>query len=297
MAGMRQPAILSSEVSSTAQIINIAPVVTSRDLCWPGVLIERYQIPEQGSSVQEICYAHHTVIIQAAGNALVSSTNLARNQIVSPDEIIIFPRGLPFSARADGANDFITIHLDSALLARAGWESINPDRVDLIPQLKIHDSNISQLGRMLLNEAEANAAASALCAESLATVLSVHLLRNYSRVKVGERRGGLPPYRRKRVIEYLHAHLDTDITLTELAAVADISPYHFARAFKQSTGYTPFQYLTKIRIERAQSLLIETELPIVEIAHLTGFASQSHLNKVFAKLTHTTPGQYRNRRK
>jgi transcriptional regulator of acetoin/glycerol metabolism/AraC-like DNA-binding protein len=106
-------------------------------------------------------------------------------------------------------------------------------------------------------------------------------------------RGGLPPGAMRRVQGYVETHLSESMDLAELAAIAGLSIYHFARAFKQSAGVTPHHYLVRRRIERAQEMLARSELPLSEIALATGFSDQSHLARHFRQLVGMTPGQFR----
>ena len=106
-------------------------------------------------------------------------------------------------------------------------------------------------------------------------------------------RGGLPPGAMRRVQGYVETHLSESMDLAELAAIAGLSVYHFARAFKQSAGVTPHHYLVRRRIERAQEMLARSELPLSEIALATGFSDQSHLARHFRQLVGMTPGQFR----
>jgi AraC-like DNA-binding protein len=106
-------------------------------------------------------------------------------------------------------------------------------------------------------------------------------------------RGGLPPGAIRRVREHVEVHLSESIDLAELAAIAGLSVYHFARAFKQSAGVTPHHYLLHRRIERAQEMLARSELPLSGIALATGFSDQSHLARHFRQMLGMTPGQFR----
>jgi transcriptional regulator of acetoin/glycerol metabolism/AraC-like DNA-binding protein len=106
-------------------------------------------------------------------------------------------------------------------------------------------------------------------------------------------RGGLPPGAMRRVREHVEAHLSESIDLAELAAIAGLSVYHFARAFKQSAGVAPHHYLVHRRIERAQEMLARSELPLSGIALATGFSDQSHLARHFRQMLGMTPGQFR----
>jgi AraC family transcriptional regulator len=106
----------------------------------------------------------------------------------------------------------------------------------------------------------------------------------------------LPPYRFRRVIDYIQAHLGEATSLRRLAELAGLSPYHFARLFKRSTGRAPHQYVVWQRIERAKRLLAAGSLPLVQVAFRLGFPSQAHFTTVFRKHVGTTPGAYRQAR-
>lgn len=106
-------------------------------------------------------------------------------------------------------------------------------------------------------------------------------------------RGGLAPWAERRCLELMHARLSEDISLDELAAEARLSPFHFARMFKQSLGVPPRVYLTRLRMERACELLEHTDLPITEIALEVGYSSNQVLARVFLKHMRVSPSDYR----
>jgi AraC-like DNA-binding protein len=106
--------------------------------------------------------------------------------------------------------------------------------------------------------------------------------------------GGLPTPQLQRVTEYIEAHLEHELSLTKIAAVAHMSPDHFARLFRQATGRTPHQYVVICRIERAKQLLRETEWPIIDLSRQVGFQDQSYFTAVFRKHVAMTPKAYRN---
>jgi AraC family transcriptional regulator len=106
-------------------------------------------------------------------------------------------------------------------------------------------------------------------------------------------RGGLAPWAKRRCLELMHERLSEDISLDELAAEARLSPFHFARMFKESVGVPPRVYLTQLRLERACELLETTDLPVTEIAFEVGYSSNQVLARLFIKHRHTTPSDYR----
>lgn len=106
-------------------------------------------------------------------------------------------------------------------------------------------------------------------------------------------KGGLAPWAKQRCLELMRARLSEDISLDELAAEARLSPFHFARMFKQSVGVPPRVYLTQLRMEKACKLLELTDLPITEIAYEVGYSSNQVLARVFTKHRKMSPTNYR----
>ncbi|HEY9670437.1 MAG TPA: AraC family transcriptional regulator [Waterburya sp.] len=212
-------------------------------------------------------------------------------------EIAIIPatQSLP-KTQVDREVPLLELFLEPATLARAACESVNPDKVELAPQLHICDPLIQHMGLALMAELEAGGTDSRLYAESMATALSAHLLRRYCShpEKIKDYTGGLSNYKLRQAVSYIKEHLDQNLTLAEIADAVRMSPNYFASLFKQSTGLTPHQYVMKCRIEKAKQLLHHQELALVEICQEVGFTSQSHFTRVFRQHTKTTPKAYRN---
>jgi AraC family transcriptional regulator len=106
-------------------------------------------------------------------------------------------------------------------------------------------------------------------------------------------KGGLAAWAERRSIEVMHARLSEDISLDDLAAEAQLSPFHFARMFKRSVGVPPRVYLTRLRIEKACDLLEKTDRPVTEIALEVGYASNQVLARVFLRHCRMSPTDYR----
>ncbi len=107
----------------------------------------------------------------------------------------------------------------------------------------------------------------------------------------------LPRWRLRRVIEFVDSHLHEEIHLFRLAQVANLSPRHFARAFRRETGQTPHRWLMNHRLERAKHLLATSDLSIIEVANTCGFAGQTHLTKLLKQRLGMTPLRWRNEHK
>jgi AraC-like DNA-binding protein len=103
----------------------------------------------------------------------------------------------------------------------------------------------------------------------------------------------LPPYRLRRVTQYIHEHLQGELRLAELSALVHMSPYHFARLFRQSAGVPPHRFLVRCRIDEARALLAARTASIAEISRSVGFRTSSHFTTTFRRITGVTPAAYR----
>ncbi|PDT52528.1 MULTISPECIES: AraC family transcriptional regulator [Sinorhizobium] len=156
------------------------------------------------------------------------------------------------------------------------------------------DNVIRHLGACLAPAFERPETTSRLFVDYIALALLTHLTTHYAEnPAVARPIGGLAPWQERRAKEMLLAHLDGKIGLDELARACRLSRSHFARAFKATTGSSPLQWLLGRRIERAQELLGNSELPIEQIASRCGFTDQSHLTRSFVKAMNVTPSHWR----
>ncbi len=242
--------------------------------------------------------SYHEVNVNLGGQ-LTTEKNSATGKIVrtkgATGNLCITPAGQPIGAFWDKTLDNMGISFDPQFVWQTAIENRFDAKFEFAEIYKKEDSLIQHIGLTLLAEAESKTPAGKLYTDSLIQTLLLHLLKNYStaRLKQENVNGGLSGYKLRRVTEYINANLETDLSLTEIARVADLSQYHFARAFRTSTGLTPQQYLMQQRIERAKELLAKADLPIVEISLRTGFKNQSHFTTLFRKLTKFTPKTWR----
>ena len=198
-------------------------------------------------------------------------------------------------SQCETEDECIHLCLETPLFERVVYEAVDSDRVEIVPNFKFQDALIRQIGLELKTELELGGVESRLYAESMATALSIHILRRYSTCQpiIKDYADGLPKWKLERVLSYIQTHLDQDISLTELAELIGMSSHYFACLFKQSIGLSPHQYLIDCRIKRAKQLLVRQELPIVEICQQVGYQSQSYFTKIFRKHTGITPKKFR----
>jgi AraC family transcriptional regulator len=131
-------------------------------------------------------------------------------------------------------------------------------------------------------------------AEALSLVLAHELLRLHQGASVSPLlRGGLASWQQKKVVDYIEDQLDKEISLRDLAALAQLSPFHFSRAFKQSFGEPPHRYHMARRIEHAKTLLKVPARTVTEIALMLGYSETSSFTAAFHRSVGTTPSDYR----
>lgn len=131
-------------------------------------------------------------------------------------------------------------------------------------------------------------------AETMSTALVQYIAKRFSACRTTDKRHGLPPFKLRRVTEFIAANLDARLSLAELAALCDLSERHFHRSFKASTGQTPLDFVVQQRMESAKRLLSSADVAIVSVALAVGFANPGHFARAFQAATGMTPSAYRN---
>lgn len=217
-----------------------------------------------------------------------------RTETRSLGDIAIIPEGISHRCNWNTSVQFMILAIESALLRQVGQDLVNPDRIELIPRFMTgQDVLIQGIFSALREELESGKIGGYLLIDSLKTTLAIHLLRKYctTQPKLSSYADGLSKSKLQQVTEYITEHLHQDVKLIELAAIAQMSPYHFLRLFKQSMGLTPHQYILQRRIEKAKCLLQHSNLSIAEVAANVGFCDQSHFTRYFKRIIGVTPKQ------
>ena len=274
------------------------PYLSSKTQGWENIVVEQFQHPAGEGNCHNS--SEHTICLSLASRPvrlLQIQGGKTYTGLYSKGDISITPARVPFFARWDGEDHYLQIRIASGFIQTVAREAlaINPDRLELLSEFRIRDPQIEAIGTMLLTELQQGNLSSRLYIESLANVLAVHLIRQYTATKpqVPIYEGGLPERQLLQILDYIHEHLHRDIKLADLAGLLGISQFHFSHLFKQSLGTAPYQYLLQQRVERAKQLLKKSDRPIMDIALLCGFNSHSHLSKQFRQLAGITPKAYR----
>ncbi|MCC7250377.1 AraC family transcriptional regulator [Hyphomicrobium sp.] len=199
-----------------------------------------------------------------------------------------------------GADECLHIFLPGQALTETLLNDLDldPARVELRYEAVAQDALVVEIAQQVHRELTAETSAGRLLMEALGTVLSAYLVRTYSATDVrmrlpASRERPLDRRRLLRVMAYIDAHIDQAFGVSDLASVACMSPAHFAKSFKTATGQSPHAFVAGQRLARAQQLLAGGVLSLAEIAHTSGFSSQSNFTRAFHRAVGVTPGEFR----
>ena len=271
------------------------PIRDSTQSPWTGVYVEEHSlgavfIPE---------HEHATFLLHLQLNERVQmdwhSSGRTGRQITGAGNLIFLTPGTRDHLLFHGPSRRIVVSVDPALIRQRA----NDLELKCVPEFENRWAFQDEQLRLLISEMEREMssgwAMGSLYGDSLSTAFAIALVKKCGQPVLGspQLKGGLSPARLRRVLSYIHENFQRDIRLGELANIAGLSDYHFARSFRQTTGATPHQYLSQIRIKCAKSLLLRRHWTVLQVAGAVGFADASRLSKVFRANTGVSPGEWR----
>ena len=277
-------------------IFKPAPILASHSAGWSDISLEAHCLPP--GETPEFCLDHYVVSMSMGPKIEVELTVEGKIHKATAFQGMAFicPVHSPHSFCWNNELQTLSLNLKPELLNQNAIDLLGTDCVELIPHFAIQDGLIYQIGMALQAELRSQGCGSRLYAETLANTLAIHLLRHYSTQnhRTLDCNGGLPQHKLRLVTDYINDYIERELSLKELAAIAQLSQYHFCRAFKQMTGLSPHQYLIRQRVERAKQLLKKGGMSLGAVAIVCGFTHQSHLHRHFKRLTGVTPKTFLN---
>jgi AraC family transcriptional regulator len=274
-----------------------APSSSSASRGWRGLVLQTFP-GWRGRTISE--YPFHVVSLQLAGQREIFQRRNGHSsqQVTRAGSIIITPMG-PAKEWCNGEQSpcsFVVINLSPSLFDRILEDRIRSSRsVELLDCFGTRDAQLESLIVRLLEEFRCDELASSLYVEALASQLAVQLLRHYSTLRELSEPAAhrLSRSKFRRATDYIDANLAGDLTVGVIAEALSMSGSNFARAFKHTTGLAPHHYVLERRLEKAKTLLRETNSAIADIAHEIGFSGASHFTVAFARRIGCTPRRYR----
>lgn len=288
-----------SQPDSTLTFTPRPSIHSSQEVGWKNIYLAHYQLP--AIEIPETTSLQHLISLpswkQPTEVEIIADgkRHLLQHDVNEIGYIAMLPAYTSLRVRASQGAETTHCYLDPKFLTHAAYESANPEQVELKLLLPVPDPLVRQIVLSLKKVLETDATNSCFYAESMATALAAHFLRNYSTRKhvLLEYEDGLSKYKLKQALEYMNAHLSENISLATISDELGMSQYYFCRLFKKSTGITPHAYLTQQRVERSKELLKKKEYTMLNIAIECGFANPSHFAKHFRRHTGIPPNQFR----
>jgi len=316
-------AVLMAE-SAADETVVFAPAraravrLSSRGLGWSTLNFERYDSPPSSRALPKGS-RHHLIFVGLGGGRMVRVLAGETAELeLSSGCVAVVPSNTPVTWTWSTRISFSVLALEPAFLDRVAEEvfGLQPDDYRLVFSERVSDAAITNIAGVLSREAVRQEPGGRLYAESLANILSVHLLRNYAQCADGRTLGacsmpdetvtdtvagataGRMGFHSRAVAEavrYMQDNYSREVPLSDIAAAVHLSPFHLTRLFKQTLGVSPHQYLIQVRVNSARSLLTagSGERSLAEVASAVGFADQSHLTRHFKRLLGVTPKQLR----
>ena len=274
--------------------LHVRPTLSSAQVSWSGLAVEDYSVP--ACIIAQHKHIENFVHVVLRGS--VKYEVLTRGKTVqfdaNPGTTFILPRGTIDEVRWRGPTHRVAVAIHPSLLTGALDETVHESDIELIEHWNLADPNIMAVLLAMTTDLAEASPAGRLYGESLANALAVYLLNRYTvrRYTAAAYRGGLPGYRLKQVLDYIGDNLADDLSLSQLAAVAGMSPHYFAGLFSKSTGHPPHRFVLLQRIERAKQSLRNPGRSIIEIGLDAGFQNPSHFARMFRKFVGTSPSRF-----
>lgn len=275
--------------------LKACPTLSSGPAQWGGIALENYTVPALLIPRHE--HPEHFLHLVLQGTVKYDVATRGRNLgfISRPGTIFLLPRGTVDEVYWAGPTQRVAVAIHPRLLTNALEETAHEADIELTEHWDLVDRHISALVSEMTADLDDSLPAGSMYGESLANALAVYILKRYAvrRLTPVVYKGGLPPYRLKRVLDFIADSLETDISLSQLAALAGMSPHYFSELFKQSTGRTPHNYVLLKRIERAKQQLRDPKRSVIDAGLDSGFQNSSHFARVFRRIEGTTPSKFR----
>ena len=222
---------------------------------------------------------------------------------ISPTQRIEIPKGAVVAALRDRRetvewitdSTVLSVEMDDQMLSDTAETLLGRPNAEIVASPGIVDARLSGLFEALRIEYQLGFPTGQLFISSIEQALSSYLVMNRgtSPSEPVFFKGGIPPSTSKRIIEFIRTNIATDLSISELAKVADMSPSHFSRSFRGAFRTTPHDFIIQMRMELAKDLLRGNDFTLLDIAQLTGFKTQQHFSRVFARAIGVSPGRFR----
>lgn len=260
-----------------------------------GLIVETHQVG--AIEIPEHEHSSFCLHLQTSGPVEMEwwSEGKHGKEVHGPGSMILLPPGTRDRLRWNRPSQRVLLSLDESYLLRAAQEWGKTRRLEFENHWSFQDRQLHFLLSEFRREMEAGWETGVLYGDHLSISLAIALIRKYSRDSdiPAVAKGGISRVRLQRVLDYIAANSHLEINLDDLAKVADMSRFHFARLFRSSMGMTPHRYLTDHRLQAAKTLLRQDANSVSEIALVAGFQNASNFARVFRRHVGVSPSDWK----
>jgi AraC family transcriptional regulator len=214
---------------------------------------------------------------------------------VAPGQAVFCPRNEWHNIRWDEGISVLSIRIPDSALVEAARERLTDRSFEIVPTNVVTDDRLTHLLFALDAERARGYSTGRLFVDSIETALANILLTSFNTFAPRSipGKGGMAPHVIRRVVDFMHANMDKQIRLKDLADCAGLSLSHFSFQFRARTNQSPHQYMLRLRIERSKELLADSRLSVLDIGLEVGFRNQQHFATVFRNSVGVPPSVYR----
>jgi AraC family transcriptional regulator len=274
-------------------------LVSSRDVGWESLLVHKVESPALVESHETVPTQDQAVTVVLSGRSITESASSGKWKVANQSPGTggtSEPHHVDrLRWRTVSSSPLVTAHLYiPSFFFQEARDELNLSTVSFPNHHGFVDPLTAHIVTALADAVEKDY--SDLYAETSARFLATHLLlsgkaQQFKAKRVGE----FSDARLERVLDFIDHHLDIHITIAMLSREAGISPFHFARLFRRRTGASPFEYITRLRMQRAAENLVATDQPVGEIANAIGYEHAGHFATAFKRVYGETPIAFRRR--
>ncbi|WP_246738192.1 helix-turn-helix domain-containing protein [Bradyrhizobium sp. CCBAU 051011] len=278
---------------------------SSADRGWSGLSAQLCRTVRKGVIPWRTPQSDIRICVDTHGNgALVTrrAPGVESRVIARRGTVWLSPPGLQ-EGSVDIAEDLtgiLHIYLPVSHFSPSNFEvDVDPAAVSALSyERAFEDPLLAEIGFAIASELQSETSAGGLLIGALASSLAARLVQKYVTASSAQSFPrhtvqGLDRRKLLRVLDYIEANLEGDLSLERMASIACLSRYHFARAFKQAVGQPPHRYVSAKRLDRAKALLMQGQRSLVDIALSLSFSDQASFTRAFRQATGQAPGQYR----
>lgn len=295
---LRERAISAIASAQEPPALPAVPDASSAGRPWSGVTVNWHDWRD-GGEARSPELDHDMIAMRTSGHARLTQIRGGKSHVgeVRAGNISLHPRGMESRWMWDRPGAILLLRVQQQLLvdAVAAVSGGAPQSVELPSVFAVRDQFIERMGLLLLQEVRTPAhPGQAYITQALSDALACHLVHRMAAgaARPERARPRMHPRTLRRVQEYIDAHLHEPIDLRTLAAVANVSHFHFTRMFRESAGMTAMMYLEQARMQHAMRLIGGGDLPIGRIASLVGYEDPSYFTKRFRLWFGKTPSAY-----